>query len=64
MHCLVGATPDSASSCGSARGAPPGCSAACNYDRNNCIYTAFQPLERTLRTKEDDGVIMATIQLY
>lgn len=41
--------PDSEGSCGSARGAPPACSAACSYDHSNCIYRAFPQLERKLK---------------
>lgn len=41
-------TPDPVSSCGSARGAPPGCSAACNCGHNNCTYKASLQLERIL----------------
>ncbi len=51
VHWMAAVTPDSVSSCGNAHGAPLGCSAACNYARNNCTYTASLQLERTLGTK-------------
>lgn len=47
-HWVAAVIPDSVSSCGSAHGAPPGCSAACNYGHNNCTYMASLQLERTL----------------
>lgn len=51
VHWMAAVTPDSVSSCGSARGAPPGCSVAYNYDHSNCTYKASLQLERTLGTK-------------
>ena len=54
VHRRAAVTPDSVSSCGNAHGAPPGCSAACNYGRNNCTYMASLQLERTLGTKWED----------
>lgn len=35
-------------SCGSVHGAPPRCSAACNYGHKNCTYRASLQLEKTL----------------
>lgn len=60
VHWMAAVTPDSVSSCGSAHGAPPGCSAACNYGHNNCTYTAFLQLERRLGTKWEDSIIIVT----
>lgn len=60
VHRMAAATPDSVSSCGSVPGAPPGCSAACNYDYSNCTYKASLQLERTLWIKwEDDTITFA-----
>ena len=59
---MAAVTPGSVSSCGSAHGAPPGCSAACNYGHSNCTYTASLPLERTLGTMWGDSVIFVIVK--
>lgn len=56
-HSTAAVTPDSAGSCGSVRGAPPECSAVCNYDRSNCTCTASLQLETTLGTKKENDII-------
>lgn len=58
VHWMAAVTPDSVSSCGSAHGAPPGCSAACNCGHNNCTYTVFQLLERTLGMEWENSIIV------
>lgn len=57
-HWLAAVSPGSAGSCGSVRGAPPVCSAACSYGHSNYIYMASLQWEKTLGTEKADCIII------